>query len=412
MTFDQRLETYADLIVSVGANVQAGQRVVLQAPVEGAPLARLVTKKAYEAGAAYVDVLWSDDAVTLYEFQHAADETFDEMSAWLKVALNSAAERGDAFIGLRANDPSLLKDQDPGKVARSSKARRQALLPYMKAVTTSAANWCLVTLPLESWAAQVYPDVSPKTAVTQLWDAIFKATRADREDAAEAWQTHLQNLQKRRDYLTDKQYRSLHYRAPGTDLQVGLPPGHLWLGGTQNTLSGVTYVANLPTEEVFTLPHKDKVEGTVKSSMPLSYNGRLIDGFELTFGGGKVVSATAERGEETLHHLLETDAGARRLGEVALVPHSSPISQTGTLFYNTLYDENASCHLALGRAYAFTLEGGANLSDDEAAAAGVNHSLEHVDFMIGSGEMDIDGVTESGETEAVMRGGEWAFEAS
>ena len=407
MTFEEKLKNYADLIVNVGANVQKGQNVMFRAPVEGAELARLIVDSAYAAGARYVDLIWSDDAVTLSHFEHAADDTFDELPAWMGTALNGAAERADAFIEIRATDPSLLKDQDPDKVARASKARREALKPFMKAVTSSGVNWCLVTMPIESWAQKVFPDVSD--AMTKLWEAVFKAVRADLADPVGEWRKHLERLETRRTYLTNKQYTALHYRAPGTDLKVGLPKGHIWFGGSQPTQAGIDYVANLPTEEVFTLPHKDRVDGVVKSTLPLSYNGNLVEDFEFTFEAGKVVNVKAAQGLESLKNLLATDEGAKHLGEVALVPYSSPISQMGTLFYNTLYDENASCHLALGRAYAFTIQNGANMSSEEAAAVGVNESLEHVDFMMGSDKMDIDGITESGETEAVMRGGEWAF---
>lgn len=409
MTFEEKLRNYAELIVNVGANVQKGQNVMFRAPVEGAELARLVVESAYAAGARYVDLLWNDDAVTLSHFKHAADDTFDELPAWLRTALNGAAERGDAFIEIRATDPSLLQEQDSSKVARASKARREALQPFMNAVTSSGVNWCLVTMPIEAWAKKVFPKTDTDEALQNLWEAVFKAVRADLADPVNEWQKHLEQLEQRRRYLTAKQYKALHYRAPGTDLRVGLPRGHIWFGGTQPTKAGTNYVANLPTEEVFTLPHKDCVDGVVKSSLPLSYNGKLIEDFEFTFDNGKVTDVKAAQGEESLRSLLATDEGAKRLGEVALVPFSSPISQMGTLFYNTLYDENASSHLALGRAYAFTIENGAQLSSEEALAAGVNDSLEHVDFMIGSKDMDIDGVTDSDEVEAVMRGGEWAF---
>lgn len=409
LSFQEQLKNYADLIVRVGANVQPGQTVLFRAPVEGAELARMVVRSAYEAGARYVNMIWTDDDVSLAHFQHAANDTFDEYPKWLSTAHNEAAERHDATIEIRATDPALLKDQDPDKVVRAAKARRLAVTPFMNAVTSSGVNWCLVSMPIESWAKQVYPDASTQQAMDNLWQAIFKTVRADKENTTELWREHLANLETRRTYLTDKAYSALHFSAPGTDLTVGLPEGHLWLGGYQDTQEGITYVANLPTEEVFTLPHKDRVDGVVRSTMPLSYNGNLIEDFSFTFKDGRVTDVSAKAGETILHKLLETDEGARRLGEVALVAHSSPISQMKTLFYNTLYDENASCHLALGRAYAFTLQGGTQMSEDEAAARGVNQSLEHVDFMIGSSELDIDGITQDGKHEAIMRAGEFVF---
>ena len=408
LSFDTKLKNYADLIVQVGANVQKGQRVLLQSPVEGAALARLVHEAAYEAGASYVDVLWGDDAVSLSNFKHADENALTEVPEWFKRARIDAAQRGDALISLRASDPQLLKDIDPERVAAVQKAYREALKPYTDAVINSDVNWCLVTLPLKSWAAQVFPDAAPGEQVDKLWDAIFRAVRVDQADPVNAWHEHLAGLERRREYLNNKQYSALKYTAPGTDLTVGLPEGHLWLGGYQPTNSGVVYVANMPTEEVFTLPHKDRVDGTVQSSKPLAYGGQVIDGFGFTFKNGEVVDFHAEQGEDTLRQLLDTDAGAKRLGEVALVPHSSPISQADTLFFNTLFDENAASHLALGRAYRFTLEGGTEMGDDEARAAGANESLTHVDFMIGSAETDIDGVLPDGAAEPLMRGGEWA----
>ncbi len=409
LSFEEKLQRYADLIVSIGANVQPGQNVMLRAPIDGANLARLVVESAYRAGARFVDVLWEDDAITQQTYYHAADDVFDDIPAWQKEALNTAARRGDAIIGIRSSDPQLLAKADADRVSRAQRARSQALQPHMDAVTGSQVNWCLVTIPIEGWAGRVYPDEAPARQMQLLWDAVFKAVRADQKDPVADWQQHLEALEARRQYLTDKAYRALHYRAPGTDLTLGLPEGHLWLGGVQPTQSGIVYVANMPTEEVFTLPHREQADGVVHSSMPLSYTGRLIEDFSLTFKDGQVTEATARRGEDSLHKLLEADEGSRRLGEVALVPHSSPISQMKTLFYNTLYDENAASHLALGRAYSFTLHGGTDMSDEEARAAGVNDSLEHVDFMVGSAEMDIDGITGSGQREAIMRGGEWVF---
>lgn len=407
-SFKQKLRNYADLVVQVGANVQAGQNVLLRAPVEGPDLARLIVESAYAAGARHVDVFWSDEQTMLSTFKHAPAEVLSEMPAWQRSALVDAAARGDAFIEIRAVDPELLSDIDPKRIAAYQTTRRRELRPFSEAVMNSDVNWCLVTMPIESWAGRIYPDETTDGAMTKLWDAIFKAVRADQPEPVSAWRAHLAGLERRREHLNAKQYSALKYTAPGTDLTIGLPAGHMWLGGYQPTNSGITYVANMPTEEVFTLPHRDRVDGTVKSSKPLAYAGKVIDGFSFTFKNGQVVDYTAEQGQDVLEQLLSTDEGATRLGEVALVPHSSPISQSGILFFNTLFDENAASHLALGRAYRFTLQGGTDMSDEAAADAGVNDSLTHVDFMIGSATLDIDGVLPDGTTEAVMRGGEWA----
>ena len=409
MTFEDKLRNYAKLIVHVGVNVQKGQRVLLRSAVESASLARLVVEEAYKAGASYVDTIWNDDAVTLARFQHAPDGTFEIFPDWYADAMINAANRGDAIISIRSSDPELLAGQDEEKVALVERVQRAELRAFSERIMDSSISWTLVSAPIPGWANKVFPDDDPQTQLSKLWDAVFKAVRADTKDPVGEWQTHLKVLEDRRAYLNNKQFHALKYTGPGTDLTVGLADNHVWLGGVQPTKDGVIYVANLPTEEVFTMPHRARVDGVIKNSLPLSYTGTLIDDFELTFENGKVVKARAGKGEKTLKRLLESDEGASRLGEVALVPHSSPISQTGTLFYNTLYDENAASHLALGRAYRFTIEGGSDMSADEAEAHGANDSLSHVDFMVGSNELDIDGVHKDGTTEPVMRKGEWAF---
>jgi aminopeptidase len=285
------------------------------------------------------------------------------------------------------------------------------LKPFSKRISGKEINWSIIAAPVPAWARKVFPDQGEDEAVASLWEAIFRICRADRPDPVAAWNEHLDTLKRRRAYLNGKRYARLHYRAPGTDLTLGMPEGQVWLGGTSHTPGDVAFVANMPTEEVFSAPHRLEAEGTVAATKPLSYAGSLIDGFRLRFEGGKVVEASAEKSEQVLKHLLNTDEGATRLGEVALVPHSSPISASGLLFYNTLYDENASCHLALGRAYTICIEGGEKLSEEDFQAAGGNDSLTHVDFMIGSDAMDIDGITVAGDAEPIMRAGEWAFEA-
>jgi len=314
-------------------------------------------------------------------------------------------------MSIYAADPDLLKDQDPGIVAQAQKQLQIYLKPFSKRISGKEINWSIIAAPVPAWATKVFPDQGEDKAVASLWNAIFRICRADRPDPVAAWDEHLDTLKRMRAYLNGKSYAKLHYRAPGTDLTLGMPEGQVWLGGTSHTPGDIPFVANMPTEEVFSAPHRLQAEGTVAATKPLSYAGALIDGFRLRFEGGKVVEATAEKNEQVLKHLLETDEGAARLGEVALVPHSSPISASGLLFYNTLYDENASCHLALGRAYRISIDGGEKLSDEDFLAAGGNDSLTHVDFMIGSDAMDIDGITASGDAEPVMRGGEWAFEA-
>jgi aminopeptidase len=408
LSLDKQLQTYADLVIKVGVNLQKGQTLWLSAPVEEPELTRCIVEAAYRAGAYYVNVMWVDEVISLPRFKYAPKDSFAHVPSWLKEAFNVEMKKGDALLSIRSSDPELLKGQDPDKIATAEKAARAEFKPRMKKVLTSEVNWCVINIPSQGWAARVFPKLKPEKAVEKLWRAIFAAVRADQPNAIKLWQKHLKTLEQRRAYLDGKQYSALHYKAPGTDLTIGLIPNHLWMGGTQDTQDGISYVANLPTEEVFTMPHKDRVEGVVHSSKPLAYGGTLIDDFELTFKNGSVVKARAKRGEKTLQKLLETDEGAKQLGEVALVPYSSPISKSGILFLSTLFDENAANHVALGSAYRFNVEGGTKMTDKQAEKAGVNTSLTHVDFMIGSRHMDIDGVTKEG-TEPVMRKGEWAF---
>lgn len=406
---EQQIAQFADLVVKVGLNLQPKQRLLIRSAVEAVEFTRMLTARAYAAGCADVEVIWSDDFINLERLRNASEELLAEYPAYLAKGHTDAANRHDAVLSVRASDPELYKGQDSTRIKTIERATRTALRPFFEKITTSALNWCLVSVPGQAWAAKVFPETSADQQKAKLWDAILKAVRADLSDPFAAWQDHLDGLELRRAYLDKKQYKALRYRAKGTDLEIGLVDQHLWMGGVQPTPEGIVYVANMPTEEVFTMPHKDKVNGVVSSSLPLSHNGSMIENFSLTFKDGRVVSATAKAGEDALYRILETDEGARRLGEVALVPHSSPISELGILFYDTLFDENAASHLALGRAYAFTIKDGTTWTSEQAAAKGVNDSLTHVDFMIGCPDMDIDGLVQDGAVEPVMRQGEWAF---
>lgn len=408
-SFEQNLERYADLVVRIGVGLRSGQRLTIRAPVETAPLARVLVQAAYRSGARLVEVLWTDDAVNLARFQYAPRDSFNELPASVADALLRAGERGDAVLSVYATDPTLLKDQDPALVAKTERAMQTYLRPFSNRITSKELNWCVLSVPIPSWAGQVFPDETPEKAVEKLWGEIFRVCRIDRPDPVVAWEEHLKGLTERRELLNRKQYGALRFRGPGTDLTIGLPENHVWMGGRSETVGEkIPFVANLPTEEVFCTPHRDRVDGVVRATKPLSHAGALIDGFELRFEKGKVVGLKAEKNEPVLRELVETDEGSARLGEVALVTHSSPISSSGILFFNTLYDENAASHIALGRSYRSCIEGGEAKSDEEFAAAGGNDSLVHVDFMIGSGAMDVDGVTAEGAAEPLMRQGEWA----
>jgi aminopeptidase len=405
--FANKLDRLAQIAVRVGLNLQPGQELVMTAPIEALELTRKITEHAYKAGASLVTTLFSDDAATLARFQHAWPDSFDKAPAWLYRAMAEAYRSGAARLAVSGQNPVLLKGQDPERVARASKAQAIAYQPALELITAFHVNWSIVSYATPSWAKAVFPHEVEEVAVSKLWEAIFRASRVDGDDPVAAWEAHNRQLKERVDFLNARRYQALHFRGPGTDLKVGLAEGHLWVGGRSPAKNGVVCNPNIPTEEVFTTPHKDRVEGYVSSSKPLSYQGSLIEGIWVRLEGGQIVEARARQGEEVLRKLLETDEGARRLGEVALVPHSSPIAQMGLLFYNTLFDENAASHIALGQAYSECIVNGERLSREELAARGANSSLIHVDWMIGSKEMDVDGLTHNGNLEPLMRSGEW-----
>ena len=412
--FDRMLRSYAELTVKIGLNLQPHQRLLIIGPVanggcslEAAPLVRQITAAAYDAGARLVETLWGDEALLGARLTHAPKDSCDEFSAWLPAALVQHVEAGHAVLSIYANDPDQLKAFPPDLVAAVQQATARAVRPFREHISRNQTNWGVVAAAATAWAARVYPDLPPAEQMTTLWGAIERLCRLDRPDPIAAWETHLAALAARTDQLNARQYTALTYRGPGTALTIGLPDGHCWVGGRSASASGIRFAPNLPTEEVFTMPHKDRVDGTVRSTKPLSYGGTLIEGFSLTFAEGRVVDVAAEKGEAVLRRLVEMDAGAARLGELALVPHNSPVAQTGVLFYNTLFDENAASHVALGAAYKFTLRGGETMTDEEFERAGGNRSATHVDFMIGSPELDVDGVLAGGGIEPVMRRGDW-----
>jgi aminopeptidase len=415
-THQEMLEKYAEAIVKVGLNLRAGQRLIITlsltrgVPYQFAPLVHEVARAAYAAGAKYVDVLWSDEEMLRLRAKHAPRDSFDEYPAWTVDAIMRMLNNGDALLSIGGANPDLYNGIDPEIVGAIQKTHLQNYKPVNEKVTTNAVNWCVVTAAGEAWSKKVFPDLPVNEAQEKLWKAIFETARIDRPDPVADWKMHIVNLGKRAKYLQARQYTALHYSAPGTDFTLGLPSGHLWISAQSMAQNGVLFTANMPTEEVFTLPDRNRADGVVTSTFPLSDGGSLIEDFQVTFENGRIVKVTAKKGEAALQKLVDTDEGSRRLGEVALVPASSPIASRGHLFYNTLFDENASCHIAIGRGYRFTLVGGTELNDEEFLAAGGNVSLNHVDFMIGSPKMNIDGITKDGSREPVMRQGEWAFD--
>ncbi|WP_226530831.1 aminopeptidase [Metabacillus niabensis] len=407
--FQKNLEKYADLAVRVGVNLQPNQNLTINASIEVVDFVRLVVKKAYEAGARNVYVEWSDDVITRTRFELASEESLSDYPEWKARGLETLAENDGAFMSIISSDPDLLSGIDPKRIAASTKAAGMALTKYRNYLQADKASWSVIAAASKKWAAKVFPNEHEDKQVEKLWEAIFKTTRVDQEDPVTAWNQHNDNLHTKVDYLNNKKYKKLHYKAMGTDLTIELHDTHTWVGAGSENEKGNFFMANMPTEEVFTVPLRNGVNGIVKSTKPLSYSGNLIDNFSLTFENGRIVSVQAEKGEEVLKQLVETDEGSHYLGEIALVAHDSPISQSGILFYNTLFDENASNHLAIGNGYAFCVEGGKKMSREELEQVGVNSSITHVDFMIGSADMDIDGIREDGTSEAIFRNGTWAF---
>lgn len=406
---EAQLSKYADLAVQIGVNVQPGQTLIVSAPISAAEFVRLITAKAYAIGASQVKVNWSDEFITRQQFEHAAPEVFTKPPTWFAGEMTEFAENGAAFLHVIAEDPDALKGIDPERIANFQKTRGEALTKYRELQMSDKVSWSIVAIPSQAWADKVFPDVPADERIDKLWEAIFHTVRLDREDPVAAWQEHLDTLEQKANVLNAKKYKSLHYIAPGTDLSIELPEGHLWAQGDSINAKGHSFVANMPTEEVFTAPLKTGVNGTVRATKPLSYGGNIIDGFSITFEQGRIVNVTAEQGQEALEYLIGLDEGAKYLGEVALVPHKSPISESNILYFNTLFDENASNHLAIGTAYAFCLEGGKDMNKEELIARGLNTSVTHVDFMIGSAEMDIYGITADDTREPVFLKGNWAF---
>ncbi len=379
----------------------------MTAPIDALPLARAIVEQAYKTGASLVTTLFTDEEATLLRFRYAADESFDQAAQWLQDAVAVAYRSGAARLAITGSNPALLAGQDPKKVSRANLALSKASRAPLELITRHEINWTIVPCATLAWAASVFPNEPASDALAHLWEAIFASLRLDQPDPVAAWREHDANLQARAQFLNERRYAALHFRGPGTDLRVGLADDHLWLGGGTTALNGQYCIANMPTEEVFTTPHKDRTEGTVRATKPLSHQGMLIENIEVRFAAGRVVEASATQGEAVLQSLIATDDGAGRLGEVALVPHSSPIAKSGLLFWNTLFDENAASHIALGQAYSTCLRDGDALDPGQLAAKGANESLIHVDWMIGSAEMNVDGITADGHFEPLMRLGEW-----
>lgn len=407
----EQLDLYANLLVKKGAALKPGQELALQAPVERADFARRVVAAAYKAGAGHVTVIWADDVVSRLTYENVDLEFFRHTPSWQVEQLNSLAEVGASFLFLEGSDPSALKGIDPAKPAAAAKARNTECRSFRDGMDFGRNVWCIAGVPVAAWAREVFPGVSEAEAVYRLWNLILEVSRADGEDPESAWETHNASFEKTKRFLNGHHFDALRYESSnGTNLVVGMNPGHVWEGGAGRTQDGTTFFPNIPTEEVFTSPDRNRAEGIVYSALPLVHAGQAVRDFWLRFEGGRVVEFGAEQGYEVLRHIIETDENSCRLGECALISKNTPIRQSETLFFDTLYDENASCHLALGMGFPECLEGGVNLDKDQLVARGVNQSAAHVDFMIGADDLNIWGICEDGTEVPVFENGQWTWE--
>lgn len=407
---EKAIEKYVELVIKKGINLQKGQILVINSPVETFEFTRELTAKAYEVGASEVVVNWFDEISLKYKYLYGEDKIFDIFPEWQKEFYEYYRKKGAAFLSIYSTDPDVLKEVDKNRVARYEKAKGIALKEYRDNIMENSNQWSVVSIPTKAWARRVFPELKEEFAINEMWKLILHIVRADKEDPILEWENHLNILKNRMDYLNSKKFEKLIYKnSLGTNLEIGLPEGHRWISGGENSKEGVYFVANIPTEEIFTMPHREKVNGVVVSTKPLIYGGSTIKDFTLKFVDGKIVEYSAKVGEEILGKLLDIDENSRYLGEVALVDFKSPISQSKKIFYNNLYDENASCHLALGAAYPVCLENSEELGEEELLEKGMNISMIHEDFMIGSEDMEIIGVDKNGEETLLMKDGNFVF---
>ncbi|MEN2981159.1 MAG: aminopeptidase [Thermus sp.] len=405
--FAEKLERLAELAIRVGLNLEKGQEVIATAPLEALDFVRLLAEKAYREGASLFTVIYGDNVLSRKRLSLAPEEGLDRAPGWLYEGMAKAFREGAARLAVSGNDPKALEGLPPERVGRAQQANSRAYKTALEAITEFVTNWTIVPFAHPGWAKAVFPHLPEEEAVKTLWEAIFQATRVDQEDPVAAWEAHNRALHARVAYLNARRFQALHFRGPGTDLTVGLAEGHLWQGGATPTQKGRLCNPNLPTEEVFTAPHRERVEGVVQASRPLALGGQLVEGIWARFEGGYAVEVGAKRGEEVLLRVLSTDEGARRLGEVALVPADNPIAKTGLVFFDTLFDENAASHIAFGQAYTETLEG--RPTGEAFRKRGGNESLVHIDWMIGSAEMEVDGLLEDGTRVPLMRQGRFVI---
>ena len=413
--YEKYINNYVEVIVKKALNLQPNQRLLIMSafdpgvPIELAYFIKLIVKKAYEVGARLVDVMWRDDQVQLVRYKHAHRESLEEYPNWRSETAERYLENGDAILFIYAEDPDIFKNVDPQLLSITQHAMFRNLKSLLDKIGKNLSNWVMISAPIDGWSNKLFSEIPPEKRKEHFWDLMFEICRVKNENPQLTWDRHINQLNKRCHYLNQQNYSALKLQGPGTDLTIGLPEGYLWLSGSEMSRNDISFIANIPTEEIFTAPHKGKVNGYVSCSKPLFFGGRLVEDFKLTFSEGKVIDATAKQGVSLLNDLLSTDEGSNRIGEIALVPNSSPISQSGKLFYNILIDENAASHIALGFAYRSSIDGGNYMTDDEFKEAGGNLSGIHIDFMVGSADLNVDGVLKNGVIEPIMKKGEWTF---
>lgn len=408
MNLNEKIDKFAELVIKTGINIQPNETLLIKADVNASDFARRCVREAYKNGAKHVYVEYSDEVITREKYLNAPEESFDEFPQWQADKYTEIAKNGGSFLSITSTNPDLMKDVDPTRIGRFQKISGQYLKEWRSYTLSDKSKWSIVAVPSPEWAKKVYPDISEDLAIEKLWESILYCSRVT-ENPIDEWINHNKNLKNRTRILNDMKLKELKYTSPKTNLVIGLPEGHIWVSGASKDPNGIDFNPNIPTEEIFGMPHKYKVDGIVHSTKPLVYAGSLIDNFWMKFDNGKIIDFGAEKGIENLKLLIETDEGSCRLGEVALVPYNSPISLTDTIFYNTLFDENASCHLAIGTAYSSCIENGANISDEEKDSFGMNNSITHVDFMMGDKDLDIIGIKDNGEEFQIFKNGDWAF---
>lgn len=408
MELNKRIDKFAELAIKTGINIQSGETLLIRVDIEAFDFARRCVKEAYKAGAKHVYVEYSDEVILKERYLSAPDEAFDEYPEWQSYKYTEIAKEGGSFLNIVSANPDLLKEVDTDRISRFQKISGKYLKEWRSYTLTDKVKWSIVAVPSKSWAKRIHPNLEIHEAIEKLWSEILDCSRVS-ENPVDNWKSHVSSIRNKMNTLNNLDLDRLIYKSSKTDLEIGLPQDHIWQGGSAFDFNGIEFCPNIPTEEIYGMPHKNRVNGIVYSTKPLIFAGNTIDNFWIKFKDGKIIDYKAEKGHESLKLLIDTDDGSLRLGEMALVPYDSPISNTNTIFYSTLFDENASCHLAIGAAYSSNIENGDQLTEDEMNKVGMNSSITHVDFMIGDPDLNIIGIDKSGKSYEIFKNGNWAF---